>query len=323
MLTYILIVLCIVVGFLYITRTQKQTDRKEILLPQPIKHNERIQKKIPTINDTYPDDRFVEAKFHIGYVDVINAFNNLAPSQRQIFNINNVPCNVSDAYDKAEVTEMMTSFIESLNNDIKNNVMSVHSVNSGWDEQVFEPTIKSGWDKVQESLGLPTTLYQRPAVKTQVHLVSFGNVLTYETENEIKYVAKVILAKEKVAEKLVIQVAFVMVKGVAGKETNVIIENIDVLGFMTSQGQGIDHIELDNFYNFDSLEKNNMVSGTTVAQELMNKYNMRKKIMQERIDNSDTDVQEKYATSPSPADYDTYKMTTNIIDDMFVEPKYD
>lgn len=306
------------------TRRTVVNKEKQIVAQTP-KVKPNTPKDIDVIKSR---EKFIEAKFNIGYVDVINAFNNLAPNQRQIFNINNVPCKVSTDYDETEVDDMLSSFVDSVNNDIKNNVMSVHSVNSGWDEQVFEPTVKSGWDKVQESLGLPSSLYVKPPVKTHVKLIDYDNIVVYETENEIKYVMKIILAKEQIPEKLVIKAAFVLVKGVKDRErqhftTSVVIENIDVMGFLTSQGMGLDHQELDDFYNFDSLERNNMISGTTVANELMHKYNMRRKVMQERIDNSDSDVQEKYATSPSPADYATYKGTVNILDDMFKDPMYD
>jgi len=327
MITYILIVAVLIVGFLLITRRQKQahsTIVNKVNNPFVKLQNKSIEKySTVTMPSEAMNEDFIDAKFHIGYIDVINAFNDLAPNQRQIFNINNVPCKVSTEYDNKEVSEMLESFIASVNNDIKVNVPAVHSVNSGWDEQVLEPNVKSGWEKVQESLGLPSTLYQKPAVKTQVHLVSFGDVIVYETENEVKYVIKIVIAKEKITEKLVIKVAFVIVKGIVGKEARVLIENIDVLGYLTSQGLGLDRIELDNFYNFDSLEKNNMLDGKTIAGELMNKYDMRRRVMQERIDNSDQDVKDKYATSPSPASYDTYRMTTNIVDDMFVDPKYD
>jgi hypothetical protein len=279
----------------------------------------RPQEVIPS----QPDEYFTDAKFHIGYVDVINAFNNLAPNQRQIFNINNVPCEVTTTYDQKEITEMLSNFVESVNKDIQMNVMSVHNVSSGWDEQVFEPTVKSGWDKTQESLGLPASLYQKPAIRTKVHLVSFSHVVKYETENEIKYDARMVLSKEKIKDKLVIKGSFVIVKGILGNEARVLVEMIDILGFLSSQGMGEDRIDLDNYYYFDSLEKNNMLSGKMIEQELMKKYDTRRKVMQERIEHSDCDVIEKYVQSPSPAEYESYQTTRTILDDMKTEPTYD
>lgn len=320
MLEYILIIIIAIIIVLWMVHKKQSTKHTQ---SQSQKKQSTVLEPASVVVATKPDEYFTDAKFHIGYVDVINAFNNLAPNQRQIFNINNVPCKVTNDYNNKEITEMLNDFVESVNKDIKVNVMSVHSVNSGWDEQVFEPEIKSGWDKVQESLGLPATLYQRPAVKTHVSLDGFSNVVKYETENEIKYDVRIVLSKEKIKDKLVIKGSFVIVKGILGNEARVLIETLDILGFLTSQGMGTDRIDLDNYYYFDSLEKNNMLTGKTIEKELMKKYDMRRKVMQERIDNSDMDVKEKYATSPSPSDYDTYKMTKNIIDDMNVDPVYD
>jgi len=262
------------------------------------------------------EPNLIEAMFHQDYMDVITSFGNISPNQRQIFNINNVPCKVTQETDVSDVGDIVGQFIETLNNDISKNVPLVHTVSSGWDEQLPEQTNESGWEKVQRQLGLPTSLYNKPKMNTHVKLVQFSNITKYETENEVKYKCKIVIMKKKVHDKLVIQVEFVIPKGLINDGTNVIIETIHVLGYLTEQGLGTDRIKTDDFYYFDSLEKNNMITGKTVANELMKKYNLRKNVMQERIDGMDIDTQEKYYNSPSPAEYDTYKLTQTIFDDM-------
>lgn len=262
------------------------------------------------------EPNFIEAMFHQDYMDVITSFNNISPNQRQIFNVNNIPCQVTQDTDISEVGSIVGQFIETLNHDIAKNAPLFHTPSSGWDEMMPEHSVESGWDKVQKQLGLPSSLYNRPKLNTHVKLVQFSNITKYETEGEIKYKCKIVMVKRNVQDKLVIQAEFVLPKGLVNNASNIIIETIHVLGYLTEQGLGTDRLNTDDMYYFDSLERNNMVTGKTVAREMMKKYELRKKVMQERIDGMDFDTQEKYYESPSPTEYDTYKLTQTIFDDM-------
>lgn len=317
MITVILIVLIILILLLIWLKSKEVPKEVEKLIDLNNIPNDRPPLMAPPI-----DPNFIEAMFHSDYMDVITSFNNLSPNQRQIFNINNVPCKVTKDSDVTKVGEIIRDFIESLNNDISKNVPMVHNASSGWDEVLPEHSCESGWEKVQRQLGLPISLFNKPKMNTRVKLVQFSDVVKYETENEVKYVCKVVISKNKVSDKLVIKVAIVIPKGLSNNGTNVILENIMVMGYLTEQGLGTDRLATDDFYYFDSLEKNNMITGKTVATEMMKKYDVKKKVMQERIDGMDLDTQDKYYNSPSPADYDTYKMTQTVFDDMFGEKKF-
>lgn len=277
-------------------------------------------KKKPTMRIVKPS--FIEAQFHQDYMDVISAFNDISPNQRQIFNINNVPCKVMHGVDIENVGKMVTDFVDSINDDISRNVPLIHTANSGWDETLPEYSGKSGWEKVQESLGLPTSLYNKPKLNTKVNLVQFSDVIKYETETELKYTCKIIISKNEVKDKLVIQVSFVHPKEIQNVE-NIILETISVIGYLSKQGSEGDIIPTEDFYYFDSLEKNNMITGKTVATELMKKYELRQNVMQEQIDGMELDVQEKYAQSPTNADYESYGVTQTIFDDMSNNKMYD
>lgn len=268
------------------------------------------------------DPNFIEAKFHSDYMDVISAFNDLSPSQRQIFNINNVPCKVTNNVDSQLIGEILEEFIVEINEDIQKNVPLVHTANSGWDEVVPEHTVESGWEKVQRQLGLPTSLFTKPVMNTKISLVNFSNITKYEIEKEIKYICQMVIEKNKVKDKLVVQISFVLPKDLDGRK--IIIETIDVLGFLTEQGLGVDRQETDDFYYFDSLNRSNhnMLSGNIILNELQKKYDMRQKVMQERIDGSDDFVKNKYKEIPSPAKYDSYQLTQTVISDMTNEKKF-
>lgn len=317
MITAILIVLIMIIILLIWMKSREVPKEVENLVELNNIPNDKPPLMAPPI-----EPNFIEAMFHADYMDVITSFNNLSPNQRQIFNINNVPCKVTKDSDIAKVGEIIGDFIKSLNNDISKNVPLIHNASSGWDEVLPEHSCESGWEKVQRQLGLPTSLFNKPKMNTVVKLVQFSNVVKYETENEIKYICKVVIVKNKVLDKLVIKISIVIPKGLTGDGTNVILENIAVMGYLTEQGLGTDRLTTDDFYYFDSLEKNNMITGKTVATEMMKKYDVKKKVMQERVDGMDLDTQEKYYNSPSPSEYDTYKMTQTVFDDMFGEKKF-
>jgi len=272
------------------------------------------------------NQRFMEALFHPDYMDVATSFNNISPNQRQIFNITNVTVKVtkdSEISRKEVMTlnEILEEFVETVNKDIEKNVPLYKVSSSGWDEVLPENVPESGFSKQMKRLGLPPDLYNRPKLKTHVSLVTFSDITKYETDEEIRYTCKVILSKEKVKDQLVIKISIVIPKN--AENMHLIVEEISVVGYMTEQGLGIDKIEEDNFYWFDGLEENNMLDGTTIAKELINKYNIREKDMQEKIDNLDEDSKLKYYDTPSQATYKSYQLTETIFDDMFGKNQFD
>jgi hypothetical protein len=318
MITITLIILIIAILLMMMFNSKGTPVVEKLIDLSNTPNNERRQMMAPKI-----DPNFIEAKFHSDYMDVITSFNNLSPNQRQIFNINNVPCAVTKGVDVSKVGGIVDEFIGSLNEDMRNNVPTSRTSSSGWDEILPEHSGESGWEKVQRQLGLPISLFNKPKMNMPVKLTQFSDITKYETENETKYACKIIIAKKKVKDELVVKLSFVVPKGLTNSRTNIIIEHIDVIGYITSQGLGMDRLETDDFYYFDSLEKNNMITGKTVATEMMKKYNIKKKVMQERIDGMDIDTQEKYYNTPSQTEYDTYKMTQTVFDDMFGQKNFD
>ena len=61
---------------------------------------------------------FNDTQFNNYYRDVITAFNNVAPRQRQIFNLENVPIKVG-LCNKSEVNIIVRDFIDAVNKNIK------------------------------------------------------------------------------------------------------------------------------------------------------------------------------------------------------------
>lgn len=262
---------------------------------------------------------FIEASFHKDYMDVITAFNTFSSGYHQIFNPNNVPCKVMKNIDNEIVQKIVKNFIKQLNSNIKHDIPSFHQPNTGWDEIVPEQKVESGWEKVQRSLGLPGSLYNEPKMHTKIQLKNIYDITKYETENETRYICKIIISKQKVKDDLIFQCSFVMNSNALQEDIKteyVVVEDIFVVGYLTNQGLGTDRSELDDFYYFDSLEKNNMITGERVVTELMNKNLIRNKIMQEKLERMDPEVQSHYRQLPSLNNYQSYQVTTDITDEI-------
>lgn len=271
---------------------------------------------------------FLNIQWHNDYRDVITAFNNLVPKKKQLFNLPNIPIVYSEP-EAAEVKNMVSDFVAVLNENIKKEIPSYRNPNSGWDEAIPDPKIKSGWDKVQESLGLPTSLYEEPAGKSLIKIISINLVQKYETEDEVKYSIEIVLQKVDIDDQILIKADFVQDKRPLHDENNffktstiemkVTIENIFILGFLSKYGND-DINQFDNdeekFYDYNKLEYNNMTDPKFVQKILMEKYRQRTEQMEQRNAMLDEEGQNFHRELPHVYDFSNIKGTQTIFDDM-------
>jgi hypothetical protein len=251
-------------------------------------------------NKNNPNSYFQNIQFHNDYRDVMSAFNIISPDQKQIFNMANVPIQVSIPKNR-EINSIISDFIRELNYNIKNEISDKLSINSGWNSPMPDKNMESGWDKIQKSLGLPTSVYNDPAPKSKVKLVKIDTAQKEETENEIKYLCNIILQKQNVSDQMVIQISFVMNKEFDdernilepkagckipftphknGTKSDVIIEQIFIVGFLSSSGMGINSDSAnEDHYNFDKLERSDIVDPKFVMKEVERKYEQRTRDM--------------------------------------------
>lgn len=292
-------------------------------------------KQIKKHRRCFPDDDhflnpyFVDIQFHNDFRDVITAFNNVAPRQRQIFNLSNIPLKFSivTAEEEPEVNRMMNNFINLVNQNIMSQIPTTRKPSTGWDEAIPDPTVKSGWEKVQEQLGLAPSLYNKPVGNGKIRLLIIDKIEKYETDDEVKYSCYLIVGKENVEDQMVVKVSVVLDKRALRDERTflnninpelpVVIEEIFVLGYLSLEGMDGSDAPRDNLYNFDGLENSEMLDQRIIINELMNKYTQRTKEMQQRVDMLDENGQTFHSTLPSLADYDAYKSTKTIFDKNF------
>ena len=279
------------------------------------------------------NDKYLDMQFHNNYRDVLTAFNNIAPDQKQIFNMGNIPITISKP-NTSEVKNLINEFLKELNYNIKTEVTDNITPNSGWDDLAPLKNVKSGWKKEQEILGIPD-VYDDPAKKGKVKLIRIDNIEKQDTEAESKYICKIIIQKKNVKEQMIIKLSFVIPKIVTDERTlfknancgsdkyvtdnpnnpprtdhlgisNVIIEEIFVIGYLSDDGvQNINPCSYkeDDGYNFDRMENNEIVSMTTIQKELRNKYNNRKYEMDQFNQAMDNETKKFHSSLPTPDVY--------------------
>ncbi|ARF11276.1 hypothetical protein Klosneuvirus_1_133 [Klosneuvirus KNV1] len=269
-------------------------------------------------------------QFHNDYRDVIVAINDLVVSARQRFNLANIPLKYSTP-NADEVKLLVNDFITVLNSDLVGDVPVLRNANSGWDEPSAEPQFPggSGWDKLQKSLGLPSSLYYDPAKKAPVRIIAVEKVQKYETEDEIKYAIRMVIQKANTDDQMVLLGSFVQDKRPLHDENNffvtqnidmkVVIEDIYVIGYLSNDGPiSKQQYDLDKtkYYFYDKLEVNNLTDPKYIQKVLMQKYNERTTEMDHRNAMLDEEGQDYHRTLPTEYDYSNIVGTRTIFDDM-------
>jgi len=280
------------------------------------------------------NSNLINNKFHNDYRDVMTAINNIIPDKKQIFNLANIPLKYSQP-EIAEVKNLVNDFVKVLNENIKHAVPSYRNPNSGWDEAIIDPTVKSGWDSVQESLGLNPSLWDKPAVKDNIELIAITDVDKYETEDEIKYSCDIVIQKKNVYDQMILKASFVQDKRPLHDENNffitanvdmkIVVEDINILGYLSEDGTDAKLLfdkDMEKFYDYNQLEYNNLVDPKYIQKILMEKYRQRTEEMEQRNAMLDEEGQTFHRELPHIYDFSNIKGTQTIFDDMNYSKKF-
>ena len=274
---------------------------------------------------------YVDIQFHNDYRDIITAIGNLVSEKRQRFNIANIPLKYSEPQAN-EVKAMIMDFINVINDNVASEVPNQRNPNTGWDEAVVDPTVESGWNKIQKSLGLAVSLYEKPASKNLIKLIAIQKVQKYETEDEIKYVIKIVIQKLNTEDQMILNVSFVQDKRPLNDENNffvtknidmkVIIEDIFVIGYLSEDGPNANQqydMDQEKYYEYDGLEKNNMTDPKYIQKILMENYKKRSNEMNNLtnlLDEEGQDFHKTLSEGKQIYDFDNIKGTRTIFNDM-------
>jgi hypothetical protein len=243
-------------------------------------------------NNTLIKPYFVDMRVHNDYRDTITAFNNIAPDQRPIFNRSVLPVKQVDV-EPDQVKPLVKAFVENINESVKNDVSDYVIDKTGWDELAPENPGTTGWDKQQQKLGLPASIYNQPAERAKIKLLKIDKVDKFATAEQINFIVFMIIQKKNVSDQMIVKVSFVMnnsdinadrdfFKNKSASEISsqldIKIEEISIVGFLTDHSYG-DSTPREDFYKFNlqhnDVEKDDILDQEIILNELKKKYKQR------------------------------------------------
>lgn len=256
---------------------QQDTEKDKNESDPALKYIDKILQSKHKKVDVNPN--FIEIQFHQDYRDTSNAFILMSPNQKEIFNKGDLPIKIDEpSYD--ETKKIVKKFIKEVNRTVKYHVSSEDGLKN-WQNHMTDKKFKSGWDKQQEALGLPTSIYLDPAEKASIKLIKLDHAEKHETDDEIKYVVFLIIQKKNVNDQMLVRVSFVVEKRDLNLdreffskknsyETSVKIEEIFIIGFLTKQNTKV-KTKREKFYKFDTISDGRMFSRKDIIKELNKK----------------------------------------------------
>ncbi len=242
-----------------------------------------VMKTKKTVVDIKPF--FIDMRVHNDYRDTITAFNYVAPDQRPMFNRSVLPVKQIDI-NPSQVKPLVKAFIKRVNEELQRNVSNEIAANSGWDELAPEKKDRDGWGNCMKDLGLPEDLYLSPAKKAPIKLIKIDTVQKFATEEQINFIIHMIIVKKNAQDQMIVKVSYIMdntdvnndrnfnKKDKQDIDLNVRIEEISIIGFLTDHKYG-DNTNRQDFYEFNNIEKDDMIDPELVLKTLKDKYKQR------------------------------------------------
>lgn len=287
-------------------------------------------------------EELLETQYHKDYNDTITAINNLTP-QKELFNMGFLPVKVINP-DPQNVKELIRLFIRRVNEEVKNRVSEYLHVNSGWNDQGKQKKIKSGFEEQMEVLGLPGDLYTQPADKAKIRVVKIDKAEQHMTDDQIRFIIHVIVQKKNVKDQMVLKVQFFMEKedlktggdhrdsffakslvnqkenhGEENLDNVVIIEQVFTVGFLSDTGTS--KTRMDKFHEYsDIMNQNGIIDQYKVLQIMKKKHADRSKELSSFLCSVDDETKELHDV-PGIGDYQSYKNTRTIMDDLKINPQ--
>lgn len=223
---FILLFLIIVIIILaYFFLSNMITNKNKINNPQIFTdsfsnyHDSIPESKI--FDDIVPKKNLNKIKFHEDYKDVISFIDFYNAKKKKKFNENNLPYHFAPIHENI-VEDFIPDLLLFINNG-SNKFSHRSNINN-----------KSGWDKAQENLGLPTSLYDKPSSHSKLIFIKIKKITRIDTDSEAKYIIYLILQKINSDDQIFLNIHFYLRKKDYSKNKNIIIENIFIIGFLTN-----------------------------------------------------------------------------------------
>jgi len=287
---------------------------------------------------------FIETQYHKDYNDTITAIHNLTP-QKELFNMGFLPVKEVDP-DPGNIKELVKLFVQKVNDEVDHRVSEFLHVNSGWNDQGKRKKIKSGFEEQMEELGLPGDLYTQPADKARVRLIAIENAEQHMTDDQIRFIAHIVVQKKNVKDQMVLKVQFFMeredlksggdardkffdkslenhhkdqLKHAQGLDNLVIIEQVFTVGFLSDTGRG--KTRMDKFHEYKDIKnRDGIIDQYKVLQIMKKKHAERSRELSSFLCSVDDETKELHDV-PGIGDFEAYKNTRTIMDDLKINPQ--
>lgn len=276
---------------------------------------------------------FMETQFNDAYRDVMTSLNMICPDQKIIFNIQSLPV-TTVLYDLRKelppaIKKLVNNFIGKLNSSLKSLPESVDILNTYNNYLPMTANLKKyvqdkGINKFYKDIGVDYNLYADTPPNAPVELIRVLGARREFTEAETKYIVTIAIKKilKSVTDQMKITIHFVLKndpleadnmfsKTITPKLTQqVAIEFIFIDGYYTNdynadydcyagadKSKRVDNNDGDdNFFSFDALAKDAMISDNEIITELNKKYR------EHEIEMANFNVNIPYPIYQNPAD---------------------
>lgn len=300
-------------------------------------------KKYKNSSDIQTNSDFVEMQYHLDYNDTMTAINNLT-SQKELFNLSFLPVKQS-VPDTNNINDLVKLFMDKLNNEVKSNVSEYLHVNSGWNDMGKRRREKSGFEEQMEELGLPGSVYNEPASKAPIKLIKIDKAEQYNTDDQIRFVAYIIVQKVNVKDQMVLKVQFFMERedlktrgddrasffeqDINKNDDNynnklndqvVIIEQVFTVGYLTNETKS--KTKMDKFHDYSGVQRlDGTVDQEKIVKIMLQKHRERANELNSFMCTLDDETKEVHDV-PNIDNYSVYKNTRTIMDDLARFPQH-
>lgn len=281
--------------------------------------------EIGIVNSKYSQSRstyFTPTLFHPDYVDVINVLNSMTNSPNTvIFNKDGKRTTIIGASENEIniIGDVIEKFIDNVNEKIikqPKTISQILNVNK-WENRP-EESYPDGFEEVRSNLGLPKKLYNSSVSGNSVELVEYSDIIVEKVieTGELEFSCDVNIKRNGTRDNMIFRIKFVI------EDNKVIIDSIDIIGFNNSRDTSEEYNAVDKFYDYKSLNKHNITAVGDILSELKDKYIIREKLMQDNIDN--LHPEDKLMNMRiNPYQYESFKATRTIYDDIWEKPTFE
>lgn len=281
--------------------------------------------EIGIVNSKYSQSRstyFTPTLFHPDYVDVINVLNSMTNSPNTvIFNKDGKRTTIIGASENEIniIGDVIEKFIDNVNEKIikqPKTISQILNVNK-WENRP-EESYPDGFEEVRSDLGLPKKLYNSSVSGNSVELVEYSDIIVEKVieTGELEFSCDVNIKRNGTRDNMIFRIKFVI------EDNKVIIDSIDIIGFNNSRDTSEEYNAVDKFYDYKSLNKHNITAVGDILSEMKDKYIIREKLMQDNIDN--LHPEDKLMNMRiNPYQYESFKATRTIYDDIWEKPTFE